>query len=565
MIEVLSHGSTRISCAVPQRDFIEFDSEEVERSIPERFEKIVRQHPDRIAVKAGKHVVTYAELNAMANRLARAIVAGQGEKAEPVGLLLEKAAPLMAAMLGVLKAGKFFVLLDPAFPKARIAAVLEDSQAKLVVTDRSNASLARQVLNDSGLIEVESIDSRVPNEDLRLQILPKALAYLVYTSGSTGQPKGVVHSHQNLLHNIMLRTNAMPVYMHDRVALLPSGTANAVTHTFFALLNGAVLLPIDVRMNGAARLRLWLLEERVSFLWISSPLFRNLCEIMTGNERFPGLRLLRLTSETVYKTDVDLYKKHFSFKCVFVNGLHSSETGPLRFYFVNHNTAISGDDVPVGYPVADKEILLLDDEGQEVGFNRVGEIVVRSKYLSPGYWNRPDLTGIKFKADPHDTESQLYFTGDLGLMLPDGCLIHKGRKDFRVKVRGYGVEVSEVEVTLLSHPAVSEVAVVPRQNELGESYLVAYFATHSQPGPSISELRGLLKNKLADYMVPSYFVQLDTIPLTSSGKVDRKALPVPGGPRPQLVPTAGTAVRRSFSFSVPKALPVHSGLTVLVF
>ena len=525
----------RAKCFHPTGTFVEFPKEEVEQSIPERFERIVRMYPNRIAVKSADHVVTYAEVNAMANRFAHKLIAQRGSEPEPIGLLLEKDVSLVTAMIGVLKAAKFFLLLGHSSPKARITGLLEDCQTQLLVTDRENVALAREIVGGDGqMIDFESMASGNSTEDPRLPILSEALAYLVYTSGSTGQPKGVIQSHRNLMHNIMLRAQAMPVSLGDRIAQLPSGTANAITNTFFALLNGTALLPFDVQKKGVHKLAAWLVEERITFLWISSPLFRNLCETLTGKENFTDLRLLRLMSETAYTTDVEIYKKHFPPNCILLNALHSSETGPLRFYFMNHNTMIGQGEVPVGYPVQDKEILLLDDKGREVGFNEVGEIVVRSRYLSSGYWRRPELTDAKFKPDPEGGDKRLYFTGDLGLLLPDGCLIHKGRKDFRVKIRGYGVEIAEVEKALLAHPAIRETIVVARQNELGESHLAAYCTSSRQPSPSVSEIREFLSKKLPNYMIPAAFLFLDSMPLTPNGKINRRALPDPGNSRPVL-------------------------------
>jgi non-ribosomal peptide synthetase component F len=282
-------------CLHPSGFVSEFSKEEVEQSIASRFEKIVSKYPARIAVKTKNHVLTYAELNAMANRVARAILAQQGGEVTAVGLLLENGASLMAAMLGVLKSGKFFVLVDPSFPKGRIATILEDSQAGLVITNGQHVSLGRKLKDSSGcrLLECESIDGSISAEDLKLRISPKAFASIAYTSGSTGQPKGVVWDHQDLLHRIMLRTNENHACEHDRLALLAAGTANAVTEIFTALLNGAALLPFDVQKEGVTRLASWLLQERISICPISSPLFRNLCETLTGEERFPDLRLVR--------------------------------------------------------------------------------------------------------------------------------------------------------------------------------------------------------------------------------------------------------------------------------
>jgi amino acid adenylation domain-containing protein len=522
-------------CFHPTGTFIEFPIEEVEQSIAERFEKIVKKYPDRLAVKTQQKVLTYAELNNVANGIAQAILEQRGNGAEPVALLFRKGAEQMAAILGVLKAGKFFVLLDPSFPRARIRAMLEDSLAQLIVTDRENNLLAMAMASGRcQLLEFDSIDCGNSNEDPRQLISPDDLACVLYTSGTTGQPKGVMQSHRHLLHCMMIRTNAFKIGEQDRLSLLASSTTSALMITFNALLNGSALLPFDVQREGVLRLASWLQHEKISICLISATLFRGLCEILGETQRFPDLRVIRLTSESARMTDVDIYKKHFSSNCLLATALSSTETGPLRKYLIDHSSEIPGDQVPVGYALDSKEIFLLDDEGREVGFNEVGEIVVRSCYLSPGYWRRPDLTDAKFKPDPHGGNNRLYFTGDLGLMLPDGCLIHKGRKDFRVKIRGYGVEIAEVENVLRSHPAVKDAVGLARQDESGETRLIGYFTVASRGALTTSELREYLSNTLPDYMIPSVFVRLDAMPLTPNGKIDRRALPEPEKTRPEL-------------------------------
>jgi len=519
----------------PSNEFVSFGPEQLEQTLIERFEKIVHRYPHHVAVKMGEVAVTYAELNAMSNRVARAILTQRASDPEPIGLFFATGVAQIAAVLGVLKAGKFFVLLDSSFPKDRIAVILEDSQVQFLLADEQNITFARESAdNGCRVMAFESISDRVFAEDLELEIPSQALSHIVYTSGSTGRPKGVAWNHLNKLQSVMRRIYADHVCAQDRIAALSSGTANAVTNIFVTLLNGAALLPLEVKEMGVNRLAHWLLEERISVCQIASPLFRKLCEALTGEEGFPDLRLLRLRSEAVYKTDVDLYKKHFPPTCLLANGLSSSETGPLMEYAINRDTEITGNEVPLGYALEGAEVLLLDDEGKHVGYNEVGQIVVRSRYLAEGYWRRPDLTKTKFKPDPSGGQERLYLTGDLGLMRPDGCLLYKGRKDFRVKVRGYGVETAEVEKRLLSHPDVREAIVVARQNRLGESYLVAYFTVSDHSVPTVSELRGFLLEKLADYMVPSAFVMLDGMPLTPNGKLDRSALPVPDSSRPQL-------------------------------
>ena len=525
----------RDKCFHPSGTFVEFPIEDVKTSIPARFEKIVQRYPEYTAIKTGERVVTYAELNGIANRLARVMLARGGSDGKPVALLFEKGVEQIAAMIGVLKAGRAFVLLDSSLPKSRIELTLEDCLPDLTITDRQNILLANDLMRqDQPVVEIESIDTNLPFDNLYREISPDALAFIVHTSGSTGRPKGVIYNHSTLLHHVMLRTNADGFCPLDRIPHFPSGTANAITNPFFALLNGAALLPFDVNKEGTRRLSRWLSEERITVCLIAAPLFRNLCEGLTEADRFPDLRLLRLRSETVCKSDVDRYKRYFSAYSVLANGLSSSETHMLTEYYIDCDTKLSGVDVPVGYAAQDKEILLLDDQGDPVGCHEIGEIVVRSKYLSPGYWRNPELTAGKFKNDREHSDKRIYFTGDLGLMLPDGCLIHKGRKDFRVKIRGYGVEVGDVEKALRDHSDIQDVVVVPKMMESGEARLVAYLTSHLQPGPSITQLRSMLKTKLPDYMIPSSFVLLDALPLTPNGKVDRRTLPDPGNARPNL-------------------------------
>jgi amino acid adenylation domain-containing protein len=530
-----SSDAVRARLVGPTIDFKPFPREDVERSVPERFEKMVRMYPDRIAVQTGNEAITYSQLNAMANRMAHAIVERRGSEAEAIAILLDKGPKLMAAMLAVLKAGKFFVLLDSSSPQSRLAVILEDSQATLIISNRHeyDALLDENVTTPS-LLEFDAIPAESSEKNPCLSISPQSLAGVFYTSGSTGEPKGVIWTHRNLLHQTMLFADAYKLSERDRLLLTTSGTANALTIGFLALVTGAALLPFDVQSHGVGMLIRWIVEEKITICWMGSPLFRNMCRAVTGKRVFSDVRILRLSSEASFKSDIELYKRHFPPECLLINGLSNTEAGLICLYRVDFETKILGQDVPVGYPVEDKEILLLDDSGKEVGFHEVGEIAIRSRYLSPGYWRRPELTAIKFKPDPDNGDQRIYLSGDLGIRLPDGCLIYKGRKDFRVKIRGYGVELAEVEKVLASHASVRQAVVVPRKTETGEARLVAYFTRTDLPASTVSELRGFLKTRLPEFMIPSAFVMLETIPLTHSGKIDRRALPEPDKLRPDL-------------------------------
>jgi len=525
----------RAKCFHPSGTFIEFKKEEIEQSIPERFEKIARQYPGRVAVKMGECALTYDQLNQAANRIARAILEYRGEGQEPVALLLGKDAALVTAILGALKTGTFYVPLDPSFPQARIAHMLQDSQAGLVVTNSKNLSLAREFAKDARqLLNIDELDSSLSADNPGLGISADGLACIIYTSGSTGQPKGVVQTHRNVLYSIRNRTNTFHICADDRVTFLSSVSfVGAVRDIFSSLLNGAALFPFDIREERLTNLADWLSQEKLTIYASVATVFRHFVTTWTGEEKFSELRVIYAGSEPVYKEDLELYKKHFSSSCVFIHGFGTTELSPAGLCFFNKDSQVHDSVLPAGYSVDDTEILLLDG-GKEVGFGQIGEIAIKSGYLSPGYWNRPDLTEAAFRLNPEGADKRIYLTGDLGRILPDGSLRHLGRKDFQVKIRGHRIEVSEIETALLTLKSVKEAVVVARDEGPTEKRLVAYIVTTEKPGPTVSTLRCALAEKLPDYMVPSTFVTLDALPLTPTGKVDRRELPVPAPTRPEL-------------------------------
>ena len=525
----------RAKCFHPSGTFIPFRKEEVEQSISSRFEKMVEMYAGRIAVKAKDHVFTYDALNAAVNRVAHAILFQRGEGAEPIMLLLEHGASLIVAILGVLKAGKFFAPLDPSHPRARSSYIVENTQSGLILTNNQNLSLATE-LAQSGcrLFNIDKLDSVISTENPNLSAPPDTFACCLYTSGSTGQPKGVIQNHRNGLHDIRLWTESFHICPEDRLTLLAFETGQAIKTIYSAVLNGAALYPRDIKVEGVANLATWLIQEEITMYFSGAALFRYFLDTLSGEESFPKLRLIRLSSEQVSKRDVEGYKKHFSSDCILINALSSNEVGTFREYWIDKESHITSSTVPVGYAVEDKELLLLDDTGQEVSYESIGEIAVRSCYLSPGYWRRPDLTQTAFQPDLQGGSARVYQTGDLGRMAADGCLFHLGREDFRVKVRGYSVEVSEIEMALLEHAAIKEAAVIGQEIPSGDRRLVAYFVPGGQPATTVTELRNFLKDRLPDYMIPSAFVVLSALPLTPNGKVDRLGLPEPEGTRPEL-------------------------------
>ena len=526
----------RARCFHPSGSFVEFRKEEVEQSVPSRFEQMVRKYPDRLAIKTPCHTLTYAALNQEANRMAHAILALRSKDEKPIALLLEHDAPLITAILAVLKTGKIYVPLDPSYPLARITSMLEDAQPGLIVTNTKHIAfaqaLAQQVCH---VLDIDELDAHLDSENLGLSLSPDTLAYILYTSGSTGQPKGVFHNHRNVLHRVKSDTNVFHLCTDDHLSLLFSCASNAsIGDIFGALLNGATLCPFSLKDEGLVNLVNWLIQEEITIYHSVPTLFRHVCGTLTGAEQFPTLRLVCLGGEPVYKREVELYQKHFSPNCIFLNLLGITETHNSTAYIIDKDTQIEGSLMPAGYTFEDKEVFLLDDNAEGVAQGHIGEIAIRSRYLSPGYWKKPRLTQAKFLPDPQGGDKRIYRTGDLGRMAPDGCLFHLGREDFQVKVRGYRVEVSEIEMALLEYGAIREAAVVGREIQCGDRRLVAYFVPTGQPAATVTELRNFLKDRLPDYMIPSAFVMLPALPLTPNGKVDRLALPAPQDTRPEL-------------------------------
>jgi amino acid adenylation domain-containing protein len=531
----LEQQAIRDKCFHPSGTFVEFPMADIETSIPARFEKIVRMYPDSIAIETDKTSVSYLELNTAANQIARLILTSRSSEPELLGILGGNESNFMAGILGVLKAGKVALLLDSSLPQSRITEVLRVCDAAFVLDCRDHAASNQQiVLENCEVLSCQPLRSIGSSPNPELPLTPDTLAFVFFTSGSTGQPKGVLQNHRNILHNAALRINSYHYSNADRVGLPRSGTSGAVAIFFNAILNGATVIPFDFRREGAVQFANWIVQERISICGMSVPLLRSLGELSSRHQKFPDLRFLQIASQAVYRSDFDLFRRIFSDQCLAVNHLSATETGTICSYFLTAQTILSEDAVPVGYPLHDIEILLMDDQGVPVGDGEVGEIVVGSRYLSPGYWRDPELTAAKFKKDPNGNGKRLYFTGDLGSMRPDGCLIHKGRKDFRLKIRGYGVDIAEVENVLRSHAAVKDAVAMARHDQSGETRLIAYFTVVTQQAPTTSELREYLSKTLSDYMIPSVFVQLDAMPLTPNGKIDRSALPEPGKKRPEL-------------------------------
>lgn len=523
-------------CFHLQGGFKPFERDGIEDSISARFEKQVEKFPDCLAVKAENQELTYAQLNQVANHIAQTILARHKDNDAPIALLIEHGVSMICSILAVLKAGKIYVPLDPLYPHARNAYILNDSQAGLMISNTENLKYASELSQDNlMLINIDEIETDQPIDNPDLSISPDQVAYILYTSGSTGQPKGVYQNHRNLLHGVMQYTNTLHICPQDRMTLLYSFNVNgSLLPTFGALLNGAGLFPYDLKAKGLADLAGWLLREEITFYHSVPTVFRYFIDTLSGDEQFPSVRVVRFAGERVPTRNFSLYKKHFPPHCILYTGMGSTETSTVRQCFSNKDTVITESVIPTGFVVDEREVILLDEDWQAVEAGEVGLIAIKSRYLALGYWRKPEETSQAFRMATDDDQSKLYMTGDLGRILPDGRLIHMGRKDAQVNIKGHRVETAEIEAALLRHSQIKEAAVVAWPDAHGDNYLAAYTVPYLELPPSNSELHQFLRERLPDYMVPVVFVSLETMPLTPNSKINRRALPKPDKVRPVL-------------------------------
>jgi amino acid adenylation domain-containing protein len=524
--------------------FVPFLPAEVEQSVASRFEAQVARQGDRRALTDRLGRYSYAELNRQANEIAHAVLDRRGPAEECVAMLVEPGARPVGVALGIWKAGKTLVALDPSHPVAHNRTILREVGASLVLTDRPRAPEARAVAD--GVADVLDVETRRPGPaDARepgLVVSPDALAQVLFTSGSTGGHKGVMWTHRTLLHFSRRTTNDLFIHAGDRHSALRSVAFGGWTLDLaFSLLNGTSLHCYDPRTEGLHALGDWLEAEEITLYRSAASVFRTFASLLGGRDRCPRLRVSVVTAEPVHPREVELFTRHFSDAGWLCNELGLTEAGTVRSYFVDRGSGLPGDRVPVGYPVDDVDVVLLDAQGRMVEPGEVGEIVVRSRFLASGYWQAPELTAERFRPDPDGLAERMYFSRDLGTMDRDGCLVHHGRRDFQVKVRGHLVSVEQVEAELVSVPGVSTAAVTARADTHGETQLVAYVV----PGDgtlAVDAVRAALARRIPEHMIPAVFVPLSAMPLTPGGKVDRQALPAPTSARAALA-TAFVAPR----------------------
>jgi amino acid adenylation domain-containing protein len=485
--------------------------------------------PDAVAVTFEDNQLTYRELNQRANQLAHYLRRlGVGPDVL-VGICMERSLEMIVGLLGVLKAGGAYVPLDPEYPKERLGYMMKDSHAPVLLTQQR---LVEKLPEHSSKILCLDNDWKVIGQELSDNPINitgmEHLAYVIYTSGSTGNPKGVMIPHGAITNHMLWMQETFPLNETDRVLQkTPISFDASVWECYAPLLVGARL--VMARPGGhqdGGYLAKLIGEQEITALKVVPSLLRMLLDEPTLSDA-TSMRRVFCGGEAL---TIELQQKFHARLTAALWNLYGPTETTIDVTFFECKRDASSDVVPIGRPIANTEVYILDSELKPTSIGVAGELYVGGASLARGYLNRPDLTAEKFIRNPfsNDPDARLYGTGDWVRYRSDGNIMYLGRIDNQVKIRGFRIELGEIEAVLNQHPGLRETLVTAREDVPEDKRLVAYIVPNREPAPAIRELRDFLKEKLPDYMVPSAYVLLDSLPLTLNGKVDRRALPDPG-------------------------------------
>ncbi|MBB3108623.1 nonribosomal peptide synthetase DhbF [Paenibacillus phyllosphaerae] len=511
-------------------DWNETDRDFPQQRVPALFEAQVRRTPEAPAVVCEGQVLSYAELNRRANRLAHELIVRGAGPDRIVALAVPRSADMVVALLAVLKAGAAYLPLDPDYPADRVAYMIEDARPICLLA--STLSAARL---DSCGAPILALDD--PSTDDRLKNCPdtnpladnwhaasdlRELAYVIYTSGSTGKPKGVMIAHDNLTNFLCAMQAQFKLVQSDRLLAVTTIAFDiAALEMFLPLLNGASLhIAAKTTIQDPAALSAYIRETGATIMQATPTLWQSLVaydpscigglQVLVGGEALP----------------IALKEALHGAGCKIANMY-----GPTETTIWSTTEPVRAEDrgvPPIGQPIWNTQIYVLDSALQPVPPGVIGDLYIAGTGLARGYMGRPDLTAERFVADPYGKPGiRMYRTGDLAKWQPDGRLAYIGRADHQIKIRGFRIELGEIEAALAKHPAVAQVSVIVREDQPGDKRLVAYIVPEEGPEPEAAELRKDVAGMLPEYMVPQAFVKLGALPLTPNGKIDRKALPVP--------------------------------------
>ena len=506
----------------------------MEQCIHQMVEAQVERTPDAVALVFEAQELTYRELNVRANQLAHHLQQFGVGPDVPVGLCMERSANMVVGLLGILKAGGIYVPLDPDYPHDRLAFMIQDSQLSVLLTQqRLKERLSEYSVQLICLDTDREVISRESPENLCSEVTTEHLAYVIYTSGSTGQPKGVLIPHGAIADHCATIKTYYKLDGCDRVLQFSTLTFDpSLEQIFSTLIAGATLIIRGPEVWSATDLLKKIQDCGITVMNLPTAYWHYITQEWAYAAEKPALHQLRLLiagGDRMLPEHLDLWQQTITHPVRLLNAYGPTETTITATLFeIPRHKHTPFRNIPIGRPLANRTVYILDIYSNPVPVGVAGELYIGGDLLARGYLNHAELTNEKFIPDPFSKEpdARLYRTGDLARYLPNGNIEFLGRIDQQVKIRGFRVEPGEIEAVLRQHCAVREALVLPYKQDDGEKLLTAYVVIQEQ-NIKIDELYSFLQERLPDYMIPSDFVLLDSIPMTSSGKVDRQALPAP--------------------------------------
>ena len=509
------------------RPFDNFPAAALEGSLIDRFLQVAQRHSDRLAVQDARLSLTFAEVADRAERIASALQEAVDGRPGPIATLLPNDARLPSALLGALGAGRPFVPLDIDHPLARNQLIAGQAGASMILSDGAMAAELRALLGDQ--TPVLDLETAMASPAVRpmVRAAPDDLAYILYTSGSTGAPKGVCHSHRNGLFDALVVVDNVHLTCDDRLSLFYASVIGAIRRTFSALLSGASLHIMPPGGRGAEELAAEFRARGVTYMHEVPTIFRRLAGALEPGQRFESLRAVRLSGDRSEWADYDLFRQVTQPGAFFGVNLGCTEVpSTYLHWFVDEAVREPGGRLPVGREMLGVRVTVVDAEGLPLPEGEVGEFRVSSRGLALGYWNAPELTAAAFRPDPDDPQTRTYLTGDMGFRRPDGLYEFVGRKDHMVKLRGHRVEPAELEATLCACFGVVDAAAVIRRDAAGAPCaMVAY--VEPDPGEDTllpRHLMAMISRVLPRHLMPAVIFIEPRLPRLMNFKIDRAAL-----------------------------------------